>query len=73
MKKLLALILSLALLAGVIPALAESAAESVPLPAAGDVVEGFEVKEIRERGHQPRLPAVLPDPAGGLHRRAPCV
>lgn len=47
MKKLLALILSLALLAGVIPALAESAAESVPLPAAGDVVEGFEVKEIR--------------------------
>ena len=47
MKKLLALILSLALLAGVIPALAETAAESVPLPAAGDVVEGFEVKEIR--------------------------
>ena len=47
MKKLLALILSLALLAGVLPALAETAPESVPLPAVGDVVEGFEVKEIR--------------------------
>ena len=40
MKKLLALILSLALLAGLIPAFAETAPESVPLPAVGDVVEG---------------------------------
>ena len=47
MKKLLALILSLVLAAGILPALAETAAESVPLPAVGDVVEGFEVKEIR--------------------------
>lgn len=47
MKKLLALILSLVLAAGMLPALAETAAESVPLPAVGDVVDGFEVKEIR--------------------------
>ena len=47
MKKLLALFLSLALLAGLLPSLAETASETVPLPAVGDVVEGFEVKEIR--------------------------
>ena len=50
MKKLLALFLSLALLAGLIPSFAETATESVPLPAVGDVVEGFEVKEIRAFG-----------------------
>ena len=47
MKKLLALFLSLALLTGVLPALAEAAADSVSLPAVGDLVEGFEVMEIR--------------------------
>ena len=47
MKKLLALILSLTLLAGMLPAFAETDPESVPLPAVGDVVEGFEAKEIR--------------------------
>ena len=50
MKKLLALFLSLALLAGLLPSLAETASETVPLPAVGDVVEGFEVKEIRAFG-----------------------
>ena len=50
MKKLLALFLTLALLAGILPSLAETAPESVPLPAVGDVVEGFEVKEIRAFG-----------------------
>lgn len=51
MKKLLSLFLALALLAGVLPAIAEPApaetAEAVALPSVGDVVEGFEVKEIR--------------------------
>ena len=51
MKKLLSLFLALALLAGVLPAMAEPApaetAEAVALPSVGDVVEGFEVKEIR--------------------------
>lgn len=50
MKKLLALFLSLALLAGLLPSLAETASDTVPLPAVGDVVEGFEVKEIRAFG-----------------------
>ena len=50
MKKLLALFLTLALLAGMVPSLAETAAETVSLPAVGDVVEGFEVKEIRAFG-----------------------
>ena len=51
MRKLLALFLALALMAGVLPALAEPAPalsdETAGLPAVGDVVEGFEVKEIR--------------------------
>ena len=50
MKKLLALLLSLALIAGILPSLAESVPETVPLPAVGDVVEGFEAKEIRDFG-----------------------
>ena len=45
MRKLLALILCLALAAGLVPAFAEE--EAAALPAVGDVVEGFEVKEIR--------------------------
>ncbi len=51
MKKLLSLFLALALFVSVLPAMAEpapaDAAEAVGLPAVGDVVEGFEVKEIR--------------------------
>ena len=51
MKKLLSLFLVLTLLLGTLSALAEpapaGAAEAAGLPAAGDVVEGFEVKEIR--------------------------
>ena len=51
MKKLLSLLLTLALFVSVLPALAEPAPadtdEAVGLPAVGDVVEGFEVKEIR--------------------------
>ena len=51
MRKLLSLLLALALFASVMPALAEpapaDAAEAVGLPAVGEVVEGFEVKEIR--------------------------
>ena len=56
MKKLLSLFLILALLLGVMPALGEALpaeeaeASAVGLPAVGDVVEGFEVKEIREFG-----------------------
>ena len=50
MKKLLAFFLTLALLAGILPSLAETDPETVPLPAVGDVVEGFEVKEIRAFG-----------------------
>ena len=48
MKKLFALFLALALMAGILPAVAEPApAQTAGLPAVGDVVEGFEVKEIR--------------------------
>ena len=51
MIKLLSLLLTLALFVSVLPALAEPAPadtdEAVGLPAVGDVVEGFEVKEIR--------------------------
>ena len=51
MKKLLSLLLALALFVSVLPAIAEPAPadtdEAVGLPAVGDVVEGFEVKEIR--------------------------
>ena len=48
MKKLFALFLALALVAGILPAVAEPApAQTAGLPAVGDVVEGFEVKEIR--------------------------
>lgn len=43
MKKLMSLFLALALLVSILPAVAET----VGLPAVGDVVEGFEVKEIR--------------------------
>ncbi len=50
MRKLLSLFLALAMLLSVIPALGESGAPDAPLPAVGDVVEGFEVKEIREFG-----------------------
>ena len=51
MKKLLSLLLVLALLPGVVPALGEALpAESAEagIPAVGDVIEGFEVKEIRD-------------------------
>ena len=51
MRRLLSLFLALALLAGILPAMAEPApaetAEAAGLPSVGDVVEGFEVKEIR--------------------------
>ena len=51
MKKLLSLLFALALFVSVLPAIAEPAPadtdEAVGLPAVGDVVEGFEVKEIR--------------------------
>ncbi|MBQ6515164.1 MAG: insulinase family protein [Clostridia bacterium] len=51
MKKLLSLFLALAMIVSVVPALAETAeaeaAEAAGLPAVGDVVEGFEAKEIR--------------------------
>ena len=51
MKKLLSLLLALALFVSVLPAIAEPAPadadEAAGLPAVGDVVEGFEVKEIR--------------------------
>lgn len=47
MRKLLALLLVLTLSAGVLPALGESGPSAAGLPAAGDVVNGFEVKEIR--------------------------
>ena len=53
MRKLLSLLLALALLLGVVPALGEALPAETPdagLPAVGDVVEGFEVKEIREFG-----------------------
>ena len=52
MKKLTALLLALVMAACALsafaePAPADTASEAVPLPAAGDVVEGFEVKEVR--------------------------
>lgn len=47
MKKCLSLVLALALLLGIVPAFGEAPA-SPALPAVGDMVEGFEVKEIRE-------------------------
>ena len=50
MKKILSLLLVLTLLACVLPAFGEALPaedSAVPLPEAGDVVEGFEVKEIR--------------------------
>ena len=49
MKKLLALLLALAMMLGALPAFADAAEEedASALPAVGDVVEGFEVKEIR--------------------------
>lgn len=47
MKRLLALFLALALFAGIQPSIAESDDGSGSLPVIGDVVEGFEVKEIR--------------------------
>ena len=51
MKKLLSLLLALALFVSSLPAIAEPAPadadEAAGLPAVGDVVEGFEVKEIR--------------------------
>ena len=51
MKRILSLFLVLALAVSTLPALAEpapaDAAEAAVLPDVGDVVEGFEVKEIR--------------------------
>ena len=49
MKKCLSLVLALALLLGIVPAFGEAPAAPA-LPAVGDMVEGFEVKEIREFG-----------------------
>ena len=50
MKRLLCLLLTAALLAGLIPAIAETAdTQAVPLPSVGDVVEGFEVEEFRQK------------------------
>ncbi|MBQ6061230.1 MAG: insulinase family protein [Clostridia bacterium] len=49
MKKILSLVLALAMLLGIVPAFGEAPAASA-LPAVGDMVEGFEVKEIREFG-----------------------
>ncbi len=51
MKKIFALILVLILVSGIVPALGSS--HEIPfsgIPAAGDVIEGFEAKEIREFG-----------------------
>ena len=50
MRKLFALFLALALMAGILPVVAEPAPSDTPgasLPAAGDVIEGFEVIEVR--------------------------
>ena len=49
MRKILSLVLALAMLLGIVPAFGEAPAASA-LPAVGDTVEGFEVKEIREFG-----------------------
>ena len=46
MKKILAVVLVLALVCGVIPG--GFAEEAVALPAVGDTVEGFTVQEIRD-------------------------
>ena len=54
MKKLLSLFLVLALLLGIVPALGEALpaneTAAAGIPAVGDVIEGFEVKEIRDFG-----------------------
>ena len=49
-KKILSLLLALAMLAGVMTALAEPAVntDKVPLPQVGDVIHGFEAREIRD-------------------------
>lgn len=47
MKRLLAVLLTLCLLTGAVPVMGETAPEPEKLPAAGDVVFGFEAKEIR--------------------------
>ena len=49
MKRLMLLFLTLAMLVSALPTLAEAVPkkEAVELPAVGDMVEGFEVKEIR--------------------------
>ena len=66
MKKLLSLLLVLALLLGTVSALGE--ADPVPetgeagIPAVGDVVEGFEAPLYRQRRYKPRFPAVFPHP-----------
>ena len=49
MKKILSLVLALAMLLGIVPAFGEAPAASA-LPSVGDTVEGFEVREIREFG-----------------------
>ena len=49
MKKCLSLLLALVMLLGIVPAFGEAPAASA-LPAVGDMVEGFEVKEIRDFG-----------------------
>ena len=46
-KKLMSLLLALILLTSVGGSLAEEQASTAALPSVGDVVEGFEVKEIR--------------------------
>ena len=51
MKKFLSLLLILSLLLGSVSALGESSdSPAAGIPAAGDIVEGFETKEIREFG-----------------------
>lgn len=47
MKKVLALVLAWVMLLGCVPGTAEGQERSV-LPAVGDVISGFEVKEIRD-------------------------
>ena len=47
MRKLFAFLLVLSMIAGILPAFGETGADGAALPAAGDVVNGFEVKEIR--------------------------
>ena len=48
MKKLLAVLLTLCIMAGLAPATAETAPDTDALPRVGDVVYGFEATEIRE-------------------------